>query len=832
VTLILILNNTLTYFSTRDLLLKDQVNQTESLAKGVSMAIKHSQFGAEYVENLMGEKLRVSAIAAEHALNPDINKVKNEQLVALSKQLGVSDITLLVQEKGDITGVKSSDPKERNLSTNQWGYWYTAFEQLFANKNVTISQGQKLPNYWSGPMNVSASDPSHVDKWGYYYDGTTNYIISPYVGDRHIVGLKDNIGPDSIVKETLKSNATLLSITGFNPKTFGYPPVYTEQNGQKFVELDNKAIQFGKYDYQDTAADVSAVREAMKTSKLVSFQSVDQGKEVFKSFIPVHSEKPYVIGIVTDYNVIENILKQQLLNNVIISLMVLFLVLIMSYFLAVYIVRPVNRILQKVNEIADGNIGAQVFINRKDELGLLSNRVNTMSLNLLEYTNELKKKNAEIEYQANYDFLTGLPNRRLFNKMSSDLMRLNCKKTMAFLFLDLDRFKLINDMFGHSAGDYILKAVTERIGSILKEGETISRKGGDEFLLLLTNTSYEQTKNKAQLILEELEKPFIYEGNELFITCSIGISLYPTDAEDTDSLVKNADIALYRAKDQGKNNYQFYTPQMNEAIQRRALLEKGMRRALERNEFTLHYQPQINLHNGMLIGNEALIRWINPELGMISPLEFIPLAEETGLIVEIGEWVLRTACKQNKEWQDAGAPEMRVSVNLSLRQFQQENLVDLVTEVLRETGLKPQYLELEITESIAMYNEEYVIAKLKALKKLGVRIAIDDFGTGYSSLSYLKKFPIHTLKIDKSFVKDITVDSDDGKIVTAIIAMAHNLRLNVIAEGIETDEQLQFLQQQKCNEAQGYLFSRPLSVEDFNKMFKVIQEAALTKIDS
>ncbi|MEC2075637.1 EAL domain-containing protein [Metabacillus fastidiosus] len=830
VTLILIFNNTLSYYYTRDLLIKDQEKQMELLAEEISIAIKHSEYGVDALENQIGEKLRIAAIAAKDELDPDINNVTNEQLVELSQKLGVSHITLMVRETDDIRGVKSSDPHERNLSMKDWGYWYTAFHQLFTNHNVTIPEGQKLPNYWSGPINVSASNPDHVDKWGYYYDGTTNYIISPYMRDKRIMDVEDEIGPNAIVKKSLHNNDNLLNITGFNPKTFGLPPVYTEWNGTKVIELKNEAVQFGEHRYKDQKADVSAVRTAMKTGKLVSFQSTVADKKVFKSFIPVHSDNPYVVGIVTDYKVIQDVLNKQLLNNLVISIVVLVLVLIISNLLARYIVRPINQILLEVNKIAKGNFGAQVFIKRRDELGLLSNQVNIMSSNLLNYTDELKKKNEEIQYHAYYDFLTGLSNLRFFHKTALELAESNEEKTMAFLFLDLDRFKFINDMLGHSAGDYILKAVTNRILPLLEEGEIMSRIGGDEFILLLPNSSREKADDIAKLILKELEKPFFYEGNELFMTSSIGISMYPIDSDKIDNVINNADMAMYRAKEQGRNNHQFYTPDMNDAIQRRAVLEKGMRQALERNEFTLFYQPKVDLNMGMITGNEALIRWFHPQLGPISPSEFIPLAEETGLIVSIGEWVLRTACKQNLEWQKSGLSQLSISINLSPRQFQQANLVEAVREVLNDTGLDPQYLELEITESIAMYNEDYVIDKLHALKDLGVKIAIDDFGTGYSSLSYLKRFPFHSLKIDQSFVRDIEIDSEDTKIINTIIAMAHNLKVNIIAEGVETDNQLKFLQQQKCNEVQGYLFSKPLSVEEFNRTFKQLQETALMKV--
>lgn len=830
VTIILIVNNALFYFYTKDLLIKDQEKQVELLVKEISMAIEHSQVGAESLENQIGEKLRASAIAAQNALDPDVNNVSNEQLIELSKKLGVSHITLMVKENGDIRGVKSSDPHERDLSTKEWGYWHTAFQQLFKHQKVTIPEGQKLPNYWAGPRGVSASNPTHVDKWGYYYDGTTNYIINPYMRDSEIMDIEERIGPEAIVKKTLQNNPTLLGITGFNPKTFGLPPVYTEQNGQTFVGLEDKDIKFGKYEYQDKQADVSAVKSAIKTGSLVSFQSTSNNKKVLKSFVPVVSNSPYVIGIVTDYKVIQNILNKQMVNNLVISIIVLTIVVLISYMLAGYIVRPINRILEKVNEIAEGNFGAQVLIKRRDELGMLSKRVNAMSLNLLNYTDELKKKNAEIQQHAYYDFLTGLPNLRLFNKKAISLAKLPEKKPITVLFLDLDRFKFINDMLGHSAGDFILKAVSRRVSALLQEGETMARIGGDEFILLLPNTGREAANKLAQTILKELEKPFIYEGNELFITSSIGLSMYPADCTSIENIIKNADIAMYRAKEQGRNNHQFYTSDMNEIVQRRVILERGMRHALEHNEFSLFYQPKVDIKTGKVKGNEALIRWFHPELGMVSPLEFIPLAEETGLIVQIGEWVLRNACKQTRDWQQAGFSDISVSINLSSRQFRQINLVDVVQDVLEETGIDPQYLELEITESVAMYNEDYVIAKLHALKNLGIKIAVDDFGTGYSSLSYLKKFPFHTLKIDKSFVKDIDDDSDDNKIISTIIAMAHNLKVKVIAEGVETKEQLEFLQQQNCNEVQGYFFSKPLSVEAFERGFNHIQTEAFQKV--
>jgi diguanylate cyclase (GGDEF)-like protein len=833
VTVILIITNALYYFSTRNLLLRDQENQMELLAKEISITIEHSQYGANYIEDLIGERLRIVSMAVQKELDPDIRNVTNAQLAALSRKLGVSHITLLVKDGDDIKGIKSSDPNETNLSTKDWGYWFTAFKQLFESKNVTIPEGQKLPNYWSGPINVAASDPNHIDKYGYYYDGTSNYIINPYVQDEQIMEFMENLaGPNPIIDSTLKNNPMVLAIAGFNPKTFGAPPVYYEQNGHKFIALENQEISFGKYAYLDKEKDVQIVRKTANSGEILSFLTVSEGQKVLKTFIPIQSGNPYVIGIVTDYKFIQHLLNQQLLNQLVISLVILLIVYIGSYFFAGYIVRPFNYILRKVNKIAEGNFTVRVVINRNDELGLLGQRIDMMSQNLLEYTRELEGKRAEIEYQANYDFLTGLPNRRLFNEQIKTSIEVSARETatLALLFIDLDRFKNINDIFGHSVGDLLLRSVAERLLNCFGKEEIISRFSGDEFVVLIPNATRAVAMAKAKIVLDELSRPFSNEADEMYVSSSIGISQYPADGEDVETLIKNADVAMYRAKEQGRNGYQFYSADMNEGIMRKNALEKGLYQALERNELVLFYQPQIDLITGKIIGSEALIRWQHPEFGLIPPIEFISLAEETGLIVPIGEWVIRTACAQNKKWLDRGETPMSISVNLSARQFQQKNLVESIIKSLSDTGLPPEYLKLEITESIALYNEEYVIDKLHTLKNIGIKIAIDDFGTGYSSLSYLKKFPIDSLKIDKSFIGDITSDSGNEEIVKTIIAMARNMKLNVIAEGVETQQQLLFLKEHKCNEAQGYIFSKPLSVQQFDMMFTGLQQAAAGKL--
>jgi diguanylate cyclase (GGDEF)-like protein/PAS domain S-box-containing protein len=433
-----------------------------------------------------------------------------------------------------------------------------------------------------------------------------------------------------------------------------------------------------------------------------------------------------------------------------------------------------------------------------------------------------KQDEARMHHQTYHDSLTGLPNRTLFMERLAlavaDAERLGLKA--AVMYLDIDRFKLINDTLGHEVGDRLLQEIAERLKATLRDRDTVCRLGGDEFTVIMENISEaDEAVLMAQQILDSFTVPFHIAGHEFFVTPSIGVALYPDDGEALDTLAKNADTAMYRAKEHG-NNYQLYSPTMNSQAMERLNLENDLRRALDRGEFVVHYQPQMNIATGKIIGMEALVRWNHHSRGLIPPSEFIPLAEETGLIVQIGEWVMRTACLQSKKWLDRGYPPLRVAVNLSARQFQQKNIVEMVERILQETGLPGYLLELEITESVAMRNVDHAIAILEQLKQLGVQISIDDFGTGYSSLSYLKKFPIQTLKIDKSFVHDISEGQDDGVIAASVIVMAHSLKLNVIAEGVETEEQLDFLRQRDCDEFQGYLFSGPLTAEKFEELLK------------
>ncbi len=434
---------------------------------------------------------------------------------------------------------------------------------------------------------------------------------------------------------------------------------------------------------------------------------------------------------------------------------------------------------------------------------------------ILRNMTERKEWEARLAQVTRHDHLTNLPNRAVFmDRLSQALVRFRTPRAarpLAVLVLDLDRFKLVNETLGHAAGDRMLLAVAERLSGALRDGDTVARLGGDEFAVLLSEIAkVSDTAIVVGKIFSALKAPFVIDSHELFVSASIGISIAPDDAEEAGALLKNADAAMYRAKDQGRNTYQLYSPAMNVSQLERLSLESHLRHALEREEFIVHFQPQVELRSGRVVGMEALVRWRHPEWGVVSPARFIPVAEETGLIIPIGERVLRAACAQNRMWQDQGVPPFRISVNLSARQFQQPDLKAMVARVLRESGLEPRWLDLELTESLLMSDADRTVATLNALHAMGIGLALDDFGTGYSSLSYLKRYPIDTIKIDQSFVRHITTDADDAAIAIAIIAMANSLKLTVVAEGVETEEQRAFLAQQGCDAIQGYLLSRPL----------------------
>ncbi|MBV8464588.1 MAG: EAL domain-containing protein, partial [Burkholderiales bacterium] len=440
---------------------------------------------------------------------------------------------------------------------------------------------------------------------------------------------------------------------------------------------------------------------------------------------------------------------------------------------------------------------------------------------LIRDISEAKAAEARILHLARFDALTELPNRAYFRELTEEAISEGQRhgERRAVLFVDLDHFKTVNDSLGHAVGDLLLQEVARRLAESLRAGDVVGRLGGDEFVMLLRHMDSDaDIAVVADRVLSRLAEPFSLAEHELVVTPSLGIALYPNDGEDYDTLIRNADAAMYHAKESGRNTYRFYTADMNIRAREILAVENQLRRALERNEFVLHYQPQVEIATGRIIGAEALIRWQHPDKGLLGPIEFIPLAEERGLIAPIGQWVLREACRQNKAWQDAGLPAIEVAVNLSAVQFYQRELVDSIAALLDQYELEPHWLGLEVTESIIVQNVDSTVRTMSALEQMGVKLAIDDFGTGYSSLSYLKRFSADKLKIDRSFVADVPGDPDDSAITRAIINLARNLNLRVIAEGVETQAQWEFLRSEGCDEVQGYLVSRPVPAEAFGTM--------------
>ncbi|HET7865323.1 MAG TPA: EAL domain-containing protein [Burkholderiaceae bacterium] len=445
------------------------------------------------------------------------------------------------------------------------------------------------------------------------------------------------------------------------------------------------------------------------------------------------------------------------------------------------------------------------------------------ALDNFEHEAERQRGRARIDYLASHDALTGLPNRAMFSEVLNMAIQTarRYERMFAVMFIDLDRFKLINDSLGHDAGDQLLQEMAGRLKGCLRASDVVARLGGDEFVILVQELNEAaQVVAVARKILAAAMKPFTLRGQECRVTASIGISTYPSDAQDEPTLMKNADIAMYFAKEEGKNNFQFYSGEIQTQSLERLTLESNLRRALERNEFSLHYQAKVDLKTGRINGVEALLRWYSPDLGHVSPAKVIPIAEETGLIVSLGKWVLRTACAQNVAWQREGLAPVCMAVNLSARQFSDPFLLEDISDVLRDTGMDPRLLELEITEGMVIQHPDKAIELLRAIKAMGVRLAIDDFGTGYSSLGQLKHFPIDTLKVDRSFIRDIPNDSEDRAITEAIIAMGKTLSLTVVAEGVENAEQESFLREHACDEMQGYYFSKPVAAGQFADLMR------------
>jgi diguanylate cyclase (GGDEF)-like protein len=559
--------------------------------------------------------------------------------------------------------------------------------------------------------------------------------------------------------------------------------------------------------------------ELTHRNQFSAFEGTIENRDLLSTYLPVrHSPNGPIMAVFEVYDDLTPFLARITRTQWQVVLGVVG-ILSLLYGVLFFIVRHADQVIRRQyreREIAEAAL--------RDAQGMLEQRV-------AERTEELARANKGLEseiverrladqrvtHMAHHDALTGLPNRTLLtDRVEQSIARASRSgNKVALLFLDLDRFKNVNDSLGHGVGDQLLQAVATRLTACLRAEDTAARLGGDEFIISLPELiDGAEPARVAARIVAELARPFDVSGHQLPAEVSIGISVYPEDGDDAQMLLRNADTAMYHAKESGRGNYQFFSAQMNERVSRRLSTETSIRRALDCGEFTLHYQPLMYLGSGDIAGAEALLRWPQPDQRVVSPADFIPVAEETGLIVPLGEWVLRAACLQAQAWQ-AHRPGLRIAVNLSPRQFRQRHLVSTIEQVLNETGLPPHLLELELTEGMLMHHADDTVRTLAELSEMGVQLAIDDFGTGYSSLSYLKRFPIHTLKIDRSFVKDLIDDPDDAAIVTAIIAMAHGLDLRVIAEGVETQAQVDFLKSLTCDLAQGFHLGRPMPAGEF-----------------
>jgi diguanylate cyclase (GGDEF)-like protein len=499
--------------------------------------------------------------------------------------------------------------------------------------------------------------------------------------------------------------------------------------------------------------------------------------------------------------------------------------------LSLRITDSIARLVAFSERVAAGDFSARTPQGRADEFGILASAMNQMAESI-ENSNALLESSADtLKHQATHDPLTGLPNRALLEDRLRQAISYAHRygRLMTVVFVNLDGFKRVNDSLGRKAGDELLKVMAERMTHCLRGVDTVVRTGGDEFVIVLYDQPGDGTEVAPALrrLLDAIAQPVQLDGQEeIQVTGSMGVATYPSDGADADALLMNADAAMSRAKVSGRNNFQLYAAEMSGTMRNELALRDGLRHAIARSEFHLLYQPQVEMGSGQVTGAEALIRWQHPERGLVSPVEFIPLAEETGLIVPIGEWVLRTACFQNKAWQDAGLPAFSISVNVSARQFRERTLIEQVAQALQDSGLEARFLELELTESMVMEDLEKALQAMRALQSMGVQLSIDDFGTGYSSLSALKRFPIARLKIDRAFVRDIPGDEDDKTIAKAIISLGHELNLKVIAEGVETEQQLEFLRAHGCDEMQGYLFSRPVPPAELAALVRARSAAA------
>ncbi|KJL02796.1 MULTISPECIES: EAL domain-containing protein [Priestia] len=823
---ILLANNTLHYIRSKNRLIEFNQKEITLVTEEIAYEVENSKNSASYMEDRMAQELRTASIAIQQSLPADYHDISNDQLKQLAKKLMVSHITLLAPVGDDIIGVKSSDPKEINMSTKEWGYWYTSFQQLLSQQPVTTKKGFALSHFWSGPIEIASSNPNHIDKWGYYYDGSTNYIINPYFRDKHVLDFERKFGPTNVMNRFTENLDGVLELTVFNPKNFGRKNQNVYLNGNKYIKIKDQPIWYGTYTYRNTKRDEQFIQKALKTGKSQSYTAVINHKKVLKTLVPIKEKNSpaYVIGVVYDYGLIEKELQQELIKHLLLSLPFILLVLIISFVFSTSITRPIKHIMEHVNQIAKGNFGKVLNTRRKDELGGLVANINHLSHFLKTYVDDLKKSQEESEYHAYHDFLTGLPNRRYFKEELNRRLIESKEKSIrhvAVLFMDIDRFKDINDTLGHSKGDQLIQLIANRIKECLPPANSfLTRQGGDEFVILFSDFTPQEVERITEKIIAYVQQPCYIDNDEVFVSISSGLSFYPEHSTNLDTLITYADVAMYASKRQGGNKVSIYHDSLNQKQAEKVHIETRLRKAIQKGDIDVYYQPKIEAKRNVITGVEALVRWNDAELGFVSPEVFIPIAEEAGLIQSLWEVVMKKACSQVSKWNKNRNEKMTLAVNFSPRQFQDPIvLVNEIQQFLSLHRFDPAWFEMEITESTLLMNAEETIKALHLLKKYGISISIDDFGTGYSSLSYLKKLPIDCLKIDRSFIQDIQEDYSNSEIAQAIISLSQSLKLQVIAEGVEEEYQKAFLMENGCDHMQGYLFSKPLAATDFEAAF-------------
>jgi len=882
------------YFITKKEFEKRTEKELSSVTEIVKQSITSTQDSTKMLENLADLRLyTISEALGEELKGKTIHDVSREELNRLKMQWGLSEISLFVRKGDDMIVMESTDPKEVGLNARDWGYWYTAMIELLERKDVSVEKGYAAKNYWVGPLSLSQVQKEHY-KYAYYYDGTTDFIINPYIASSGIYKMIQTKGTAEFIEKIQKDYQDINEIAVINI------PAYLKGKDHEIIEpMTDMPVLYGR-NTTKLDEDTAIFQNAMGQSIFKKVRFEKDGREMEKIYISLPEQKMLTVVMSLDG-------QQTMMKNLCLLFVMVFCITSVGIFifarmatgktlklLAVERERlAVAEDFKRTLEVLPSAIykckledNGQYILTYcegplMEEMGLATEQVkgqyienifqHNLYIELLtalglayregrsEFTAEYNEKfyhhilkavydldnpsivmeiaayavditermiaSEKIHYLAMHDSLTALPNRTYFHdKLESALV--NSSEKPAVIFIDLDNFKQVNDTLGHEAGDLLLVQVTERLSQCMEQGAFLSRMGGDEFTVLLPCCADKREAEKfCQFIVRQFQQPFFIMNQELFVTASIGVSIVLNDNSTSRTLLRNADIAMYSAKQNGKNSYQVYTKEMEAYNIRRIEIQKDLRQSLQGGgDLFLVYQPQLSLETNEVVGVEALLRWNHPEKGIISPAEFIPIAEESGLIEQLGDWILREACMQFAAWVEQGLDPIRVSVNLSARQFKNADLAKKICDVLDEAGMPPQYLTLEITESTSMEDISHTTQVIQQLRDIPVWISIDDFGTGYSSLNYLKDFPINHLKIDQSFVRELEMNSAGKAIVKSIIDLALNLKLKVIAEGVETKEEFDMLVQMGCHEIQGYYFSRPVDPE---KIPEIVGRASL-----